>query len=174
MSLKALDQVYLPRTAKADDFYGIQSEETNNNRVNGNFRKILVAVNELETSMATVVSDVIAQLNLPDTFVSDTGTDGIWEWREWNDGTIEAFATTIAAVVNCTTAYGALYGAQTTISFPTSLFASITELQITPICSGNIVFVSVVSVTASTITVKVITTASSSVTVQMAVRAIGK
>lgn len=174
MSLKALDQVYLPRTAKPDDFYGVQSEETNNNRVNGNFRKILVAVNELETSMATVVADVIAQLNLPDTFVSDTGTDGIWEWREWNDGTIEAFATTIAAVVNCTTAYGALYGSQTTISFPADLFTSISDLQITPICSANIVFVSVVSATASTITVKILTTASSSVTVQMAVRAIGK
>lgn len=174
MSLKALDQVYLPRTAKPDDFYGVQSEETNNNRVNGNFRKILVAVNELESSMATVVEDVLAQLNLPDTFVTETGTDGIWEWREWNDGTIEAFVTTIAAVVNCTTAYGALYGAQTTISFPTSLFASISELQITPICSANVVFTSVVSVTASTITVKVITTASSSVTVQMAVHAIGK
>ena len=174
MSLKALDQVYLPRTAKADDFYGVQSEETNNNRVNGNFRKILVAINDLEASMATVVEDVIAQLDLPVSFVTETGTDGIWEWREWNDGTIEAFVTTIAAVVNCTTAYGALYGAQTTISFPTSLFASISELQITPICSGNIVFVSVVSVTASTITVKVLTTSSASVTVQMSVHAIGK
>ena len=70
--------------------------------------------------------------------------------------------------------YGALDGAETTISFPTSLFASISELQITPICSANVVFTSVVSVTASTITVKVITTASSSVTVQMSVHAIGK
>ena len=174
MSLKALDQVYLPRTAKPGDFYGVQSEETNNNRVNGNFRKILVAINDLEASMATVVADVIAKLDLPDTVVTDVGTDGIWKWRKWNDGTIEAYATTVAAVVNCSTAYGSLYGAQTTISFPTSLFSSIAELSVTPICSANVVFVSIVSVTASTITVKVLTTTSASVTVQFAVNAIGK
>jgi hypothetical protein len=141
MSLKALEQIYLPRIAKPDDFYAIQSEETNNNRINGNFRKILAAVNQLEANAETLVDQVIEQLNLPDVFISDTGEDGTWTWRKWNDGTIEAFATTLDTVVNCSTAYGALYGAETTVSFPTSLLASVSEISVTPICSASVVLV---------------------------------
>lgn len=174
ISMQALDTIYLPKTAKEDDFYGIQSQETNNNRLNSNFRKVATAIVDIYSQLDGVVDKVLAEIPTADAYVSDVSGDGNWAWRKWSDTLIEAWITTLTAVVNCTTAYGSLYGAQTTISLPASLFASISAINITPICSANVVFVSIVSVTASTITVKVLTTASASVSVQFGIHVFGK
>lgn len=174
MSMKALNRIAIPRVSKSDDFYGLQSEEENNNRLNANFRMIAAAILGLETSVDGVAAEVIAQLNLPSVYVTDTGSNGVWEWRKWSDGRIEAWATTISAAINCTTAYGALYGAETTISLPSDLFSNILTLSADPICATASAFLSVVSITASTVTVKVLTTVSSSIMVQFAMNVIGK
>lgn len=54
--------------------------------------------------------------------VVETGTNGIWTYRKWSDGTAEAFCKTLVSV-NCNMSYGGIYYASyLTINFPTGLF----------------------------------------------------
>ena len=171
---KGLNEIKLPRVSRADDMFARQSEEVNNNRLNQNFRVILTAIINLEDIAEGIDDRIAAAIPAMANRVTEVGTDGIWTWRKWSDGRIEAWLTSISASLNCTTASGSMYVAEHTISLPTSLFASIDSVSATPINSTNYIAASVKSISASSLVLRVMCTVSATVGVQFGVTIIGK
>ena len=74
------------------------------------------------------------------TGIIESGTDGIWTWRKWADGTAECWGVTAFENYACTTAYGSLYYAPLkSFNFPSGLFTARPELNLTPHCANGCV-----------------------------------
>lgn len=172
--MKALNVIYLPRVAKTDDFTSVQTEERNQNNMQQNFRMIAVAVNALEESVKNMPDEILAKVIAPDVYVQESNSDGIWDWLKWSDGKINALGKTAATAVSCNTAAGAIYKGELTVSLPTSLFTTISSVLLTPICSANIVWATVKSVSATEIAIYVLTTASASITAEFSIQVYGE
>ena len=66
-------------------------------------------------------------LNTP--LVIERGTNGMWTYRKWSDGTAECWGVKSLGSKAITTAYGnGFYAQADTISFPSGLFASISAV----------------------------------------------
>lgn len=172
--IKSLNQIRLPRVSDASDFLAHQSEEVNNNRLNQNFRNLfsaVVALEDFEEGIDKRINNAIPQMAAR---VVELGTDGIWSWRKWSDGLIEAWVTSVTAALSCTTASGSMFVASHTISLPTGLFSSVSSVSATPICSTNYIASCVKSITASTMSLAVMCSVSASVNVTFGISVIGK
>lgn len=172
--MRALNEISLSRTTKPEDLFGRQAEATNNNRLNQNFRMLQAAVNALELVIEDIDALITSKLPVQAALVSDLDSDGVWSWRVWDDGLIEARVITVAASINCNTASGSTYVAEVTIALPTDLFTTIENVLVTPICSGNYIAASVKSITASTLVLRIICTVSASISAQFGILVIGK
>jgi len=62
--------------------------------------------------------------------VIESGTNGIWTYRKWSDGTAELWGTTQAATYNITNQYGGTYYTSASISVLTGIFQSIDSVSI--------------------------------------------
>ncbi len=59
-------------------------------------------------------------------YIIDEGTEGIWSYRKWNNGTAECWGKTAVKSYACTTQSGNLWYTSDTFNFPTGLFTSVT------------------------------------------------
>lgn len=173
-TLKSLNEIKLPRISAASDLFARQSEEVNNNRLNQNFRNLFAAVVSLQNTAEGLDARIAAAIPATAARVTKVSTDGVWNWREWSDGLIEAWLTSVSASLNCTAASGAMYVAEHTISLPASLFTSIESVSATPINSTDYIAAAVKSISASSLVLRVMCTVSASVGVQFGVTVIGK
>jgi len=173
-TLKSLNEIQLPRTSDASDLFARQKEEVNNNRLGQNFRNIFAAVVALQDVAEGLDTRIAAAIPAMAARVTEVDTDGVWNWRKWSDGLIEAWLTSVSATLNCTTASGAMYVAEHTITLPTGLYATIESVSVTPINSTNYIACSVKSISATTLVIRVMCTANASVNVQFGVTVIGK
>ena len=65
--------------------------------------------------------------------VVEEGTDGIWHYRKWADGTAECWGTYINEAANVTTTWGSLYESNGyTVPLPEHLFLEAPQLSVTP------------------------------------------
>ena len=70
--------------------------------------------------------------------VIEEGTDGIWHYRKWADGTAECWGVHVQENVKVTTAWGALYeSASYSIDLPSELFVDTPQFIITLTANGG-------------------------------------
>lgn len=62
--------------------------------------------------------------------IIDSGTDGIWTYRKWSDGTAELWGTTQTATYNIANQYGGTYYTSTSIPVLTGIFKSIDSISV--------------------------------------------
>ena len=132
------------------------------------------AINALEQSVENLPAQILAQVITPDAYVSEASSNGIWDWLKWSDGKIAATCKTAATVVNCSTAAGSLFKGELTLDLPTGLFTTTSSAFLTVICSANVVFGTVKSLSATQIVLTVLTTASASVTAEFCIQVNGE
>lgn len=83
--------------------------------------------------------------------VIEAGTDGIWTWRKWADGTAECWGRDSSKSISITSQWGgAYYGSVVSNSFPSSLFVATPMIQIN-LQGGDGCYAGVSSVTASSL-----------------------
>lgn len=171
--MKALNEIKLPRVAKATDDAARQSEQMNQLRLNQNFKELANAVLSTDETLAAMPEKILQQVTKPKVYVIEVSTDGIWSWRKWSDGLIEAWVTTLDLVRNCTAAAGSLYSAEAEIDLPTRLFATVDAACLSPI-STSILSASIKSVSASALTVYLLSPVSANVSVRFGIYLLGK
>ncbi len=65
--------------------------------------------------------------------IVETGTDGIWQYRKWNDGTYDAWGKLSATGLELTQQSGGTYYSATSVSLPKPSFSTdITSVELTP------------------------------------------
>ena len=170
--MKALNDIQLPRTSALSSTAG-QKERMNQQRLNENFRMISEAFFENEERMAALPKEILAQMLVPKSYVTSVGSDGVWTWRKWSDGTTEAWVKTFAAQKNCDTADGALFSGDLVVSLPNGLFSEILSVAATPISGGG-ALATIIGLSTSDITVRIYTTVSANVSVELGLYLYGK
>ena len=170
--MKALNNIQLPRTASLSSPSG-QSERMNQQRLNENFQMISEAFYENEARMAALPKEILAQMLVPKAYVASAGSDGVWTWRKWNDGTIDAWEKTFAAQKTCDTADGSLFYGEMAVSLPDGLFSEILSVGATPISAAG-VLATITGLSASEMTVRLYTTSATNATVELGLYLYGK
>lgn len=87
----------------------------------------------LSTSLASAIGDTGSGSSTPNqpSGVIESGTDGIWTWRKWADGTSECWGKDSSRSASITSQWGgAYYGSVISNSFPTDLFIVAPMIQI--------------------------------------------
>lgn len=146
----------------------------NQHRLNANFRCISNAILEHDDKLEKLPEEILARVNESAAFVKTVSSDGVWNWRVWSNGLVEAWITTLSASKNCTTAAGSLYTCDLSVSLPSDLLASVESVSVTPICSDQAVLPCLKSVSSSSITVVLLCTSSANVNVQLCIHLFGK
>lgn len=71
-------------------------------------------------------------------YITENGSDGIWRYRKWSSGRIEAWCTKTWSNVACTTSMAGGYrSADQTLALPSGLFTTIESCQATMRASGG-------------------------------------
>lgn len=173
-TMKQINEIKLPRVSKPSDIFAMQSEASNNNRLNENFRVLFSAVIALQDVIEKLDARIAAAIPAMAARVTEVGSDGIWNWRKWSNGLIEAWLLSASAVLNLTTASGAMFVAEYTIALPTGLYATIESVSASPINSANYIACSVKSISSTTLVLRAMCTVNTSANVQFGVTVIGK
>lgn len=109
-------------------------------------------------------------------YVVEEGTSGAWTYRKWDSGIAECWSNNYS-LGSCaiTSSYGnAFYIAKTDYSFPTDLFISAPQVNVSTLSSLGLLSASVYEVTASKYSFFLWDTQSETLTVSISVRAIGE
>lgn len=170
--MKALNNIRLPQTAARSSPSG-QSERMNQQRLNENFQMISEALYEVETRMAGLPKEILAQMLVPKSHVTSVGSAGAWTWRKWSDGTVEAWVKTPSAVTACDTADGALFYGELSVSLPSDLFTEVLSVGATPISAVGVLS-TVTGLSESAMTVRLYTTVATSAAVELGLYLYGK
>lgn len=112
MSMKALHRVEYPQVKDQTPQQKTFNAE-NQRFLNENFRMI-----QEETILVDAFMEAVTD------YAVDSGLSGTWFYREWANGTIEAWGETASDTAAITTAAGSLYKAEKEITLP-DIFSSI-------------------------------------------------
>lgn len=129
--MRALSSVSLPRVAQAQDFHRAQAERTNDKRLNENFRLIQSSIAEMEIIEDSMGKRIEKLENPAWTPALDSVSDSTnWRVIKYNTGDVFLYEKTANIVLTPSTAAGALYTANSSITYPFT-FTSVDNIQIT-------------------------------------------
>lgn len=173
--MKALNTIKYPRMFKLERTQEErQYDESNQFRLNQNFRNITDAIVVLEESVESLPAKLLADVNVASDYVVAGGEDGNWLFRKWNSGIAECWCSSVDISKSVTTATGALYYAEHSLSLPPSLFTSVKIANVTPLSSAVLVFVSMKEISNTAVLLRVGSTASALISFKLQAHVIGK
>lgn len=173
--MKALYEVRFPRLSTVSRSNDERMyDESNQRRLNDNFRQIARAIGEHDDSIAAIPGLISAAIVTPDDYIEDAHELGSWTCRKWKNGRAECFGKTESRALSVTTASGGLYYAETTITLPTDFFTSVSAAFITSICGSPFAVASIKALSVSAINAYVANSTSALINVVLSVMVTGR
>lgn len=160
MSMKALHRVEYPLVKDQTPQQKTFNAE-NQRFLNANFQMIQEETFLVDTFIESVLD-----------YVTDRGLSGTWFYREWANGTIEAWGETISDTAVITTAAGSLYIAEKEIALP-DLFSEI-DCVTASVVSTTPVMSNIKSFDTTKVTMHLLSATSTTATLTFFVHIIGR
>ena len=173
--MKALNEIRFPRLSTVERSNDERMyDESNQRRLNDNFRQIARAISEHDDSLVAVPALITAAVVTPEDYVKDVYELGSWTCRKWKSGRVECFGKTASLALSVTAASGGLYYAETAITIPAGLFTSVSAAFITSIYGSPLAFASIKALSVSTVNAYVVNSTSALINVVLSVMVAGR
>ncbi len=173
--MKALNTIRFPRMLQLSrSIEERQFDESNQFRMNQNFRAITDAVTAAEESLSLMPEKIMGSITVPDDYVTEIGESGVWKYRKWKNGTVECWCESLELQKAITAASGSLYVATDSLSLPSGFFSEIDSVLVGVAASSAVCFASVSSFSASSVSVNIASTISASVSLKLYAHVFGR